>query len=436
MRTEHLPLLLLFLSMPALNMSADEMKVFDWNGPSRTTNRGFPVNQPPTQNGNWVTPMNYAQGTFHIRMEIRSQPIPQSMKLQFCVWQEKDGDNYGLESCTNLISIRGDTKEIVTTSQNIESMWKKDGNPIEWDRERFRVGIAIKNAAGEPVSDYNGWNWYGENPKEWYPLDMRYTVVVVAQGSTFSGWQNYSNESAPQNFFGNHPHSIPGKIEAEDYDLGGPGVAFYDMTAGNSGGFYRSDDVDLGANTASTQGRSVRDSATNEWLEYTAHVTEGTYALYLNYASGASNPGDLEVMIGDAPNGTNLSPIATFTDITNTGGWSNYTTTKLDNVNLTGGSKVIRLKFVNGADFDIDWVRIIYARTPPVPGLHVDWPDSARVYWDYDSSITYRLEKSTNLSDWSIDTRPMTQEGHKISFEITPTDILVHRFFKVVVDYK
>ena len=38
---------------------------------------------------------------------------------------------------------------------------------------------------------------------------------------------------------------IPGTIEAENYDTGGKFVAYYDTTAGNSGGQYRSDDVDI-----------------------------------------------------------------------------------------------------------------------------------------------------------------------------------------------
>ena len=40
---------------------------------------------------------------------------------------------------------------------------------------------------------------------------------------------------------------VPGTIEAEDYDNGGEGVAYHDTVAGNQGGAYRSDDVDIEA---------------------------------------------------------------------------------------------------------------------------------------------------------------------------------------------
>src|SRR5262249_16201141 len=41
------------------------------------------------------------------------------------------------------------------------------------------------------------------------------------------------------------PATIPGTLHAENYDNGGEGVAYYDTTPGNSGGQYRSDDVDI-----------------------------------------------------------------------------------------------------------------------------------------------------------------------------------------------
>src|SRR5713101_2130023 len=41
------------------------------------------------------------------------------------------------------------------------------------------------------------------------------------------------------------PISVPGRIEAEDYDTNGPGISYFDDTPGNSGGVYRADDVDI-----------------------------------------------------------------------------------------------------------------------------------------------------------------------------------------------
>jgi hypothetical protein len=39
---------------------------------------------------------------------------------------------------------------------------------------------------------------------------------------------------------------LPGTVEAEHYDLGGPNIAYFDTTPGNSSGAFRADDVDIG----------------------------------------------------------------------------------------------------------------------------------------------------------------------------------------------
>lgn len=167
----------------------NEMVIYTWNGPVTEANRGFPWHQPPQENGNWVSPINYAQGTLYMRAQIRSQPVPQDdMRLQFCFWQEKNGNRFGLESCLTTKNVPGRSGTVECWSSPMDKLWKKGNKSIEWNRARYRVAVPIKNGAGIPVSDFSGWNWNGENPKHWYPLDMKVTVVVVAKGATFSGW--------------------------------------------------------------------------------------------------------------------------------------------------------------------------------------------------------------------------------------------------------
>lgn len=170
----------------------NELVIYSWNGKVTEANRGFPWHQPPKENGNWVTPVNYAQGTLYMRAEIVSQPVPQKdMRLQFCFWQRKGSNNFGLESCLTTKNVPGYSGTVRCWSSPMGNLWKKGGRPIEWDRARYRVAVPIKNGAGKPVSNFNGWNWNGENPKHWYPLNMKVTVVVVAKGATFSGWDKY-----------------------------------------------------------------------------------------------------------------------------------------------------------------------------------------------------------------------------------------------------
>ena len=133
----------------------NELLVFEVNRKVTTKDRGFSRNDPPRKeaNGNWRTPVHYAEGTLYYRVEIRKQPQPQNMRLQFCVWQ----DNFRGENCGSQKDVKGSSGTVVTWSQSVNSMWKKGGKSIDWSRPRQRYGIAIKNAKGKPVSDYNGW---------------------------------------------------------------------------------------------------------------------------------------------------------------------------------------------------------------------------------------------------------------------------------------
>ena len=167
--------------------SAEELLVFDWNKPVTTSNKGFPWDSPPmaSANGNWTSPVNYAEGTLYYRVEIRSQPVAQNMKLQFCFWQDMNLHPNHLENCGPTNNVVGTPGTVVTWSASVAGMWKLNGVPIDWTRARDRNGVAIKNSSGQPVSDYAGWNWNGEDPAEWYPLDMRFTVVVVSKNGSF-----------------------------------------------------------------------------------------------------------------------------------------------------------------------------------------------------------------------------------------------------------
>ncbi len=183
---------------PSPSNPGSELLMFDWNTVITKRNHGFPRDKPPKQaaNGNWKSPINYANGTLYLRAKITNggQPISQTMRFNYCVWQKDlvSGNNFGLEACVHLSQpLQGNVGNTITWSQKISSMAQISSAPLDWTRARFAYGVAIKNTAQDPVSDYKNWNWNGENPDAWYPLYMRFTVVVVPNGQTFSGWGNY-----------------------------------------------------------------------------------------------------------------------------------------------------------------------------------------------------------------------------------------------------
>ena len=66
---------------------------------------------------------------------------------------------------------------------------------------------------------------------------------------------------------------IPGLIEAENFDNGGEGVAYHDLTAGNSGGAYRQTDVDIASASDAGGGYTLAYVSGGEWLKYSVSVT-------------------------------------------------------------------------------------------------------------------------------------------------------------------
>lgn len=166
--------------------SKTEMLVFDWNKPVTKKESGFPRFLPPPNNSNWKTPVNFAEGTYYFRVQIKKQPKPQNNRIQVCIWQ----DNLTRENCSKHGEVRGTPGNVVTWSQPISAFWKKNGKAVDYSRPREGNSMPIWNKKA-PVSAYSGFNWAGENPDHWYPLDMRFTAVIVAKGATFSGWDKY-----------------------------------------------------------------------------------------------------------------------------------------------------------------------------------------------------------------------------------------------------
>ena len=134
----------------------------------------------------------------------------------------------------------------------------------------------------------------------------------------------------------NGPHAIPGRVQAEDYDNGGANVAYYDTTAGNTGGTYRLNEaVDVGTINGITDIAYIAD---NEWTEYTVTVaTGGTYTA--NFRVGSPKAGRTVVVTVDGAAGCTVN-------VPNTGSYSVYATASAP-LTLTAGTHVIRLTYRN-----------------------------------------------------------------------------------------
>jgi hypothetical protein len=142
--------------------------------------------------------------------------------------------------------------------------------------------------------------------------------------------------------FGGTPVTLPGTIDAENFDEGGASVAYFDTTAGNRGGAYRQTDVDIEVTKDVSGGFDVGWTRPGEWLQYTVDVNAtGTYALELRAAS-ASSGGTVRLEV----DGVDVSgPVV----LPNTGGWQMWQTIRKDGIVLQGGRHRMRLVFASGS---------------------------------------------------------------------------------------
>ena len=147
----------------------------------------------------------------------------------------------------------------------------------------------------------------------------------------------------PSTPFGGTAAPIPGLVEAERFDDGGEGIAYHDLTAGNTGGQYRQTDVDIATTSDSGGGYSLSHVAAGEWLKYSVSVAAtASYTLDARVASwGVGGAFHVEVDGVDA-----TGQLA----VTDTGGWQAWRSIVVYGIPLTAGPHVLRVVIdTNGA---------------------------------------------------------------------------------------
>jgi beta-glucosidase len=154
------------------------------------------------------------------------------------------------------------------------------------------------------------------------------------------------------------PYAIPGKVEAENYNVGGEGTAYHDSDTTNNGGQYRPNDgVDIEATTDTGNGYNVGWTAAGEWMKYTVNVaTAGTYNFDFRVASNVTGGAfHLEV--------DNVNVTGSLT-VPNTGGWQVWTDVVKNGVSLSAGQHVFKW-VTDTAGGNYNWFNVTSASSGP-----------------------------------------------------------------------
>jgi hypothetical protein len=167
------------------------------------------------------------------------------------------------------------------------------------------------------------------------------------------------------------PVSIPGVVQAEEFDEGGEGVAYHDWDMGNAGGALRATDVDLEASTDPGGGYNVGWMSEGEWLAYSVNVmSAGAYTIEVRVASnGAGGTFHVEANSSDV-----TGPLV----IPNTGGWQNWTTLTSAGVSLAAGPQTLRIVLDSngstGVFGNINFLSVTSSGVSPVPEVVISAP--------------------------------------------------------------
>ena len=200
-----------------------------------------------------------------------------------------------------------------------------------------------------------------------------------------------SDISASQTPFHGAATVLPGKIEAEEYDVGGPTISFLDRDTVNHGSLFRDDDVDIDSTMDGSY--CIAWTGECEWLEYTVSCEKYT-AMDVQLRVACLESGNkFNIKLNNQKLATVfLDSIASYHD------WDIVT---IENIEIPAGeNQILRIELLGG-NFNIDWLNFI----EHVPDGVNNEPDilPLRIYPNPVSDyLTIQSPGESNIEIWSM----------------------------------
>ena len=175
---------------------AQEIRLFDQTFTATEEEHGFHFfNVDSSFSGNWLEPFNYFEGTFQLRYEIINYPGTDPFRLSVCIWSDVKSTPQGKwehwrETSSPQLWISG--RGVFTTFTSPSTWWQiHEEEPVDFARAKdfLRLGIVYWCSNHKNLSDWvpeDGGCWPQRNSL--LPMKMRVTIVAVAKGYEFSGW--------------------------------------------------------------------------------------------------------------------------------------------------------------------------------------------------------------------------------------------------------
>jgi hypothetical protein len=152
----------------------------------------------PSMPSNWTSPVDYVNGQVYTRYEIISQASSEPVGLQFGIWQKLPPETGTLYENMEPVRTLNGPGSFVTNNSTPASWWTFNGG-ADFTKMNlvWHFGInPYKVPANQQIRQENPSVW-NERFIYWFPMKVRVTVVAVAAGSQFTGWNDYIKFATP-----------------------------------------------------------------------------------------------------------------------------------------------------------------------------------------------------------------------------------------------
>ena len=232
-------------------------------------------------------------------------------------------------------------RKTVHTGQEIQG-------PLFVDENETGVTFTIDNIPGTEYS----WSFPGDAS---IVSGQNNDTVVVDWGTTFEPVELELNNLCGSTMLSSrvvktgqypypdilNPNTIPGTIQAVEFDYGGEGVGYHDNTIGNTGGGPRQNtDVDTENNSDGSTNVGWIDNG--EWLAYSIQVeTDTFYRVDMRVATDNSSGGPFSLHVNGEKRLDGIT-------VSNTGGWRSFSKINAGTIHLTYGDTLLKVNFDAG----------------------------------------------------------------------------------------
>jgi tetratricopeptide (TPR) repeat protein len=132
---------------------------------------------------NWQTPTNYAEGVIYQRLEVSRKPSNEIVTYQLCL---VPNDDISVKpTCSRAEELEFNDIGVYESQQPLKEFYQYDN--IDWRKGISNLMVILRDKDGNPI-DTAFARESGQNLDLYYPMNVRYSVVLVPPGGSFLGW--------------------------------------------------------------------------------------------------------------------------------------------------------------------------------------------------------------------------------------------------------